>query len=156
MASGSRRPRAAGVPATPELCVGAVVVEAGRLLLVKRGRPPGVNRWSVPGGRVKGGETLAEALRREVREETGIDVEPGQLVGWVERFVDGRHFVILDFWAALPAPGPVPAERTPSGLPHPVAGDDASDARWVELAEVAGLALVDGLAAFLGRHGVIP
>ncbi len=131
-------------PPRPELCVGAVVVVDGRILLIRRGRPPGRDRWSLPGGRVELGETLAVALRREVLEETGVEVLAGELAGWVERIAAGYHFVIFDFWAA-PAAG---------GAPAPLAGDDAAQARWVPLAELGSLALVDGLAEFLDAHGV--
>jgi 8-oxo-dGTP diphosphatase len=127
----------------PELCVGAVAVHDGRLLLVRRGRPPGAGRWSVPGGRVERGELLAEAVTRELREETGLDGVCGALVGWVERFSGDRHFVILDFEVT------VLDDRTP------VAGDDAAEARWVPLADVADHDLVEGLAEFLHDHGVI-
>jgi 8-oxo-dGTP diphosphatase len=126
--------------------VGGVVVSAGHLLLVRRGRPPGEGAWSVPGGRVEPAETLVAAVRREVLEETGITVDPGELVGWAERIGEEHHFVILDF-AAVPRDG---------GLPAPMAGDDAADARWVPLTDVRTLALVDGLAEFLDMHGVLP
>jgi 8-oxo-dGTP diphosphatase len=128
-----------------EVCVGAVVVSAGHLLLVRRGRPPGAGAWSVPGGRVETGETLSAAVRREVLEETGVDVEPGPLVGWAERINADYHFVILDF-AATPRLGE---------LPSLTAGDDASDARWVPLPDVRSLPLVEGLAQFLELHGVL-
>ena len=62
-------------------CVGAVVVHDGQLLLVRRGQEPGKGLWSVPGGRVEAGESLAEACVREVREETGLDVVAGEVVG---------------------------------------------------------------------------
>lgn len=127
----------------PEVCVGAVVVDAEELLLVRRGRGPAAGFWSVPGGRVERGETLAEAVVREVLEETGLEVVCGDLLGWVERIGDEHHFVILDFAALL--------------LDHrdPVPGDDAVDAAWVPLPEVSSLDLVDGLAGFLHEHGVI-
>jgi 8-oxo-dGTP diphosphatase len=85
----------------PELAVGAVVVHAGCLLLVRRGSPPAAGLWSVPGGRVEPGETLTEAVAREVREETSLDVEAGELLGWVERRTGGHHYLIVDFWAVL-------------------------------------------------------
>jgi 8-oxo-dGTP diphosphatase len=123
-----------------ELCVGAVVVADGRLLLVRRGRPPGLGQWSVPGGRVEAGERLADAVVRETAEETGIEVACGELLGWVERIDEQRHFVILDFACEVVRGG------------DPVAGDDASEARWVPLGEVPGLSLVTGLLAFLEPH----
>jgi 8-oxo-dGTP diphosphatase len=127
----------------PELCVGAVVVEAGNLLLIRRARGFGIGRWSVPGGRVEAGETVGEAVVRELSEETGLDGLCGALLGWVERIHDDHHFVILDF--VVDVLDPV----------EPVAGDDASEARWVPLEEVAELDLVDGLAEFLHEHGVL-
>ena len=123
-----------------ELCVGAVVVADGRLLLVRRGRPPGLGEWSVPGGRVEAGELLADAVVRETAEETGIDVVCGALLGWVEQVDEERHFVILDFACEVVRGG------------DPVAGDDAAEARWVPLDEVPGLPLVAGLLAFLEPH----
>ncbi len=102
-----------------------------------------MGRWSVPGGRVEAGETLAEAVTRELREETAIEGVCGPLLGWAERFDGGDHFVILDF------------EVTLVGDDQLAAGDDAAEARWVDLHEVTDLALVDGLAEFLHDHGII-
>lgn len=129
--------------ARPEVCVGAVVVDDGRLLLVRRGRGPAQGSWSVPGGRVEPGETLAEAVVRELREETALEGVCGELLGWVERIDDEHHFVILDFRVDVLDPG------------EPVVGDDAAEARWVPLHDVAEMALVDGLAEFLHEHGVL-
>ena len=129
----------------PEVCVGAVVVDDDRLLMIRRGRGPAAGEWSLPGGRVEGGELLAEAVVRELREETGLEVVCGDLLGWVESMGDDHHFVILDFVATLL--GPDNAE--------PVAGDDAAEAAWVPLHEVADHRLVEGLAEFLHEHGVI-
>jgi 8-oxo-dGTP diphosphatase len=127
----------------PQVCVGAIVVVEERLLLVRRGRQPGAGEWSVPGGRVEPGETLAEAVVREVGEETGLEGVCGGLVGWVERIGADHHFVILDFWVTLLD------DR------EPVAGDDAAEVEWVPLSEVAERRLVDGLAEFLHHHDVI-
>lgn len=129
--------------ARPEVCVGAVAVDDGRLLLIRRGRGPAAGEWSVPGGRVEAGETVGEAVVREVAEETGLEALCGPLLGWVERFDDDRHFVILDF--VVDVLDPV----------EPVAGDDAAEAAWVPLHEVAEMALVEGLAEFLHEHGII-
>jgi len=127
----------------PELCVGAVCVLDGNLLLVRRGHGPAAGAWSVPGGRLEAGELLAEAVVREVREETGLECVCGDLLGWVERISDEHHFVILDF------------EVTPLTADTPRAGDDAVEARWVPLEEVLDLRLVDGLAEFLHDHGIL-
>ncbi len=125
------------------MCVGAIAVDEERLLLVRRGHGPAAGEWSVPGGRVEGGETLAEAVVREVAEETGLEAVCDELVGWVERLDDEHHFVILDFRATVLDPA------------EPVAGDDAAEAMWVPLGEVAELRLVEGLAEFLHQHGIL-
>ena len=126
----------------PEVCVGAIAVDDERLLLVRRGRGPAAGWWSVPGGRVALGETLAEAVVRELAEETGLEGVCGELVDWVERVGDDHHFVIFDFLVQV-LPG------------TPTAGDDAAEAAWVPLREVADLALVDGLAELLHAHGIL-
>jgi 8-oxo-dGTP diphosphatase len=127
----------------PVLGAAGIVVDNGALLLVQRGRPPGLGRWAVPGGRIEFGERARAAVAREVFEETGVVVEVGEFAGWVERIGGvGTHFVILDFFAT-----PVPSGQTP------VAGDDASAARWVPLAEVTELDLVEGLHEFLVQVG---
>jgi 8-oxo-dGTP diphosphatase len=131
------------VSARPEVAVGAVVVEDGRLLMIRRGRPPGLGRWSVPGGRVEFGETLAEAVVREVLEETGLEVLCGPLLGWKESIEPGHHLLIFDFVADA------------IDLVDPVAGDDAVEVAWVPLDDVAERDLVEGLAEFLHEHGIL-
>ncbi len=126
----------------PQLCVGAIARRRDELLLVRRGAEPGLGQWSVPGGRVEEGESLAEAVVRELREETGLDGVCGPLVGWVERITPEHHFVILDF--------EVTVEHG-----EPLAADDADDARWVPLSSFGELDLVEGLAGFLTEHGVL-
>jgi ADP-ribose pyrophosphatase YjhB (NUDIX family) len=133
-----------GSPGTAQVAVGGVAVHDGALLLVRRGHDPEAGRWSIPGGKVRGGETLAAAVEREVLEETGLPVRCGDFVGWAERIGDGYHFVILDFTV-----------HVAEGASPPVAAGDALEASWVPLGDVAGMALVEGLAGFLADHGVV-
>jgi 8-oxo-dGTP diphosphatase len=131
----------------PEVAVGAVVQRDGELLLVRRGHSPSAGSWSLPGGRVRFGETLLDATVRESREETGIDVAVDHFLGWVERIgsdPDPYHFVILDF-ACVPLDPQQPL----------AAADDATEARWVALDTLEGLSLVPGLLAFLQDSGVL-
>jgi len=129
-------------------CVGAVIRdEAGRMLLIKRGHEPGKGLWSVPGGRVEPGETDEEAVVREVREETGLDVECGTLLGAVERpGLAGTTLQIRDYHAVV----------TGGEL---AAGDDAADVRWVTPKEAAGLdgdgKLTAGLLTALRSWGAL-
>ena len=127
----------------PEICVGAIAIDSESLLMIRRGHGPGAGEWSIPGGRVRPGELLAEAVVRELAEETGIEGVCDTFVGWVERMAEDYHYVILDFRVTVLDPI------------APVAGDDAAEARWVPLHEVAELRLVDGLAEFLHDNGVI-
>jgi ADP-ribose pyrophosphatase YjhB (NUDIX family) len=110
----------------PTLAVGAIVIRDDSLLMVRRGHEPNEGLWTVPGGRVEAGEYVSDALRREVREETGIDIEVGDLLGILEVAGD-EHFVILDFLAQ------------PLNDATPTASDDAAEARWVPLRDVAKL-----------------
>ena len=127
----------------PEVCVGAVAVDAGRLLLVRRARPPFAGSWSIPSGRVEGGETLGEAVLRELAEETGLEGLCGELVDWVESIGDDHHHVIFDFFVEVLEPELVRA------------GDDAAEVAWVRLEDVVELPLAEGLAEFLHEHGVV-
>jgi 8-oxo-dGTP diphosphatase len=102
------------------------VVDSGQIILIRRGRPPGLGTWTLPGGRVSGGELLSVAARREVLEETGLDVEIVSLVEVVELIGEDHHFVVHDYLARLR--GPISDLR---------AGDDASDARVVAVADLA-------------------
>ena len=126
-------------------CVGAVIKDgAGRLLLIKRGHEPGKGLWSIPGGRIEAGETDAAALVREVREETGLLVTPGRLIGSVRRPAGGgdRVFDIGDYAASVDGGTLVP-------------GDDADDAVWAGPAELGALPLTAGLLDALRSWGAV-
>ncbi len=113
-------------PEHPLVGVGAVIVQDGRVLLVRRGKEPRKGVWSIPGGLVELGEDVKGALRREVLEETGLRVEPVELfeiVDAIESDEEGRirfHYVIVDFLAECASDEPVP-------------GSDVSDSRWFSL-----------------------
>ncbi|MGH9600595.1 MAG: NUDIX hydrolase [Terracidiphilus sp.] len=114
-------------PSSPLLAVGAVVVDAGRVLVVRRGHEPLKGEWSLPGGALEVGESLADGLAREVREETGLLVEPIELVDLIDRIhrEEGRvrfHYVIADYLCRV-----VGGELR--------AASDADEVRWVERAE---------------------
>jgi 8-oxo-dGTP diphosphatase len=136
-----------------ELAVGAVVVALGRILMVKRGHEPEKGRWSIPGGHVEPGETLSEAVERELLEETGLRGRCGELCGVAERMGPGWHFVILDYFVSVELE--VDAEGQPR-LPCPVAASDAASVKWLGLGDLGELELVSGLKEFLIAHGVVP
>jgi mutator protein MutT len=126
-----------------ELCVGAIVIDEGALLLVRRGRGAGTGLWSIPGGRVELGETMEQAVRRELLEETGLSALSAMHVGHVERLGEGWHFVIHDFVVTV-------ASR--SGA---TAGDDAAELCWVALEHLSEMPdLVPGIVEFLEEHGL--
>lgn len=120
-------------PAAPLVGMAAAVFdEAGRVLLVQRGRPPAAGTWGLPGGLLRLGERLVDGVRREVREECSVEIQVGDVVGVFEPMVrdeEGRikyHYVVVDYWA-----------RWLAGVPQ--AGDDAAAAAWVALDQLAGL-----------------
>jgi 8-oxo-dGTP diphosphatase len=126
-------------PDSPLVGVGAIIIQDGRVLLVKRGRPPLAGEWSIPGGALELGETLRAAAVREAHEETCLTVEPAEVLGVFDRVLRddaGRtlyHFVLIDF------------------LCRPVAGqaqasDDADEVRWFTQAEAGELGLAEDTA----------
>ncbi len=122
--------------------MGAVIVRAGELLLVRRGKEPGRGLWSLPGGRVEKGELLVDAVRREVKEETGLEIEVDGLAGVFE--VPGPcHYVVLDYVSR------------PLGDPTPHPSGDADEACWVPFVEVSELQCTPRLIETLSDWGVL-
>jgi 8-oxo-dGTP diphosphatase len=121
-------------PENPLIGVGAVIVEADRVLLIRRGTAPLLGEWSLPGGVLECGETLREAVVREAQEETGLIVEPGEMLGVYERVIrdDEKrvryHYVLIDFLC-----------RASGG--DLKAGSDAADVRWFTRNELPALNL---------------
>ena len=130
-------------PDGPTLGVGAIVVRDGALLMVRRAREPAKGLWSVPGGKVERGEHLGAALRREVKEETGLDVTIGDLIGFFEVISPDYHFVIMDFFGGLDGPD------------EPRAGDDVDRVRWVPLDDVVTLECTPRFVETLTAWGVL-
>ena len=131
-------------PPAPVLAVSAAIVRDGKVLIVRRARPPAHGLYTLPGGGVEVGETLVEAVAREVREETALVVEPVALAGYREAIVrdgDGRierHFVILPF-----------AARWIAG--EPVLSEELSEAIWLDPATIAGLDTTAGLTEIVAN-----
>ncbi len=126
-------------PDRPILGVGAVIVEADQVVLIRRGHEPLLGQWSIPGGIVEAGETLREAAIREAREETGLEVEAGELLEVFESIVPGGesaagksqyHYVVIDFLC-----------HKKSGELR--AGGDALEARWVSREQLAAFKVSD-------------
>lgn len=136
-------------PDAPRVGVGTVVLHEGRVLLVRRGRAPALGLWSVPGGLVELGETTVDAARREVEEETGLDVRIAGLVGVLDRVTrdaDGRvryHWVLVDYLAY------------PQSNDTITAGSDAAEVRWVTIDEVERLPITEGLADMIKRAAAL-
>ena len=126
-------------PDRPFLAVSAAIVRDGKILVVRRARQPALDLFTMPGGVVEAGETLTEAVKREVREETALEIEPEALAGHREAILRDksgraeRHFVILCF-----------AARWRSGEPR--LNEELAEARWVGVDEIKALRTTEGLA----------
>lgn len=131
-------------PASPVVGVGALILHGTRVLLVRRGREPLKGLWSLPGGVLELGETLAEGLQREVREELNLEVRVLEVVEVFERITrdaQGRvayHYVLVDYLC----------EAVGGSLQ---AGDDAESAAWVDRADLAGLPITEGTPAVIEK-----
>jgi ADP-ribose pyrophosphatase YjhB (NUDIX family) len=134
-------------PTRPFLAVSAAIFRDGRVLIVRRARPPANGLYTLPGGGVELGETLEQAVIREVREETALDIEPVELVGFRQAIAHDaagrveRHFVILPF-AARWLGGDVSLN------------EELGEARWLAPAELAGLKTTEGLAEVVAAAGL--
>ena len=129
--------------ADPILGASAVIVADGAILLVQRGHEPQLGRWSVPGGRVEPGETLAGAAAREAYEETGLEVRIGAEL-WDLTIGDGDVTYEVHDFAATVTGGSLRA------------GDDAADVRWIPLDELDQWPLTEDLLGYLTRGGILP
>ncbi len=129
-------------PQAPTAAASAVVVRDRQVLLVRRAHEPGKGEWSIPGGLIEFGETILDAVRREVSEECGIEIDVQRVLGAFDRIVrdaDGRvrfHYVLIDVLAS-----PVGGE--------PRAGSDAEDCRWVTRQEMENLHITSQLRVLL-------
>lgn len=117
----------------PIPAVGVVCLRGSEVLLIRRGTPPRLGEWSIPGGRIGWGEAARAAAERELMEETGISAEIGPLIDVVDAVFDGphdgrRHYVLIDF-----------AARWRAGEPRP--GDDAADARFFPIRDIDALGM---------------
>ncbi len=123
-------------PEFPLVGVGAIIIEADRVLLVKRAHPPIQGEWSIPGGVLEVGEFVREAAIREAREETGLIVDPGALLGVYDRILRDPeqrvqyHYVLIDFLC----------QRTGGEL---LAASDAAEVRWFIREELRALKLAE-------------
>ncbi|MFY9909799.1 MAG: NUDIX hydrolase [Candidatus Sulfotelmatobacter sp.] len=123
-------------PEVPLIGVGAIIIEGDRVVLVKRAHPPLQAEWSIPGGALEIGELVREAAAREAREETGLIVEPGELLGVYDRVLRDAaqrvqyHYVLIDFLC----------RRIAGDL---VAASDATEVRWFKQEELPALKLAE-------------
>ncbi len=131
-------------PEFPLVGVGAIIIEGDRVLLVKRAHPPIQGQWSIPGGVLEVGEMVREAAVREASEETGLMVEPGELLGVYDRILRDPeqrvqyHYVLIDFLCR-----PVGGEL--------LAASDAAEVRWCRRQELPALSLAEDTLEVIGK-----
>jgi 8-oxo-dGTP diphosphatase len=114
----------------PIPAVGALIIRDHQILLIQRAHPPLEGEWSLPGGRIESGETIIAALKREVREETGLEIEPRELVCVLDRISADYHYVLIDYLCDI----------TGGELR---AGSDALAVRWASRADLGNLGVAD-------------
>jgi 8-oxo-dGTP diphosphatase len=131
-------------PEVPLIGVGAVIIEGPRVVLVKRAHPPLQDRWSIPGGLLEVGEMVREAAVREAREETGLIVEPVELLGVYDRVLRNPeqrvqyHYVLIDFLC----------RKVAGDL---VAASDAAEVRWFTREELPAMKLAEDTMDVIGK-----
>ncbi len=131
-------------PTRPLIGVGALIFQRGRILMAQRGKEPMKGSWSLPGGLVEVGESLGDAVRREVREETGLEVRPSGILEVFERIMRDAagapeyHYVLIDYIC-----------RVTGGSLR--AGDDVSDVEWFRRRDLAGLSITGGTLAVIEK-----
>lgn len=136
-------------PETPLVGVGAVICGDGKILLIRRANEPGRGLWSIPGGLVEVGERIVDAVKREVKEETGIDVEVGRLIDVIENIVvdeDGRvkfHYILIDFEAK-------PISEKLEVRPSP----EVLEARWFTPEEIKNLPITRTARILFRKMGI--
>ncbi|MEM7033012.1 MAG: NUDIX hydrolase [Chloroflexota bacterium] len=134
-------------PQYPRVAVGALVMFEDKVLLVKRGKPPASGVWALPGGRVEWGESLIQAVQREVIEETGINIEVGKIIYTFDSITRNDqggiafHYIIIDFLAHPVEP-----------VSEPVADDDADDAAWLTLDQINALPMSQTSLALIKKY----
>ncbi|HMA56899.1 MAG TPA: NUDIX hydrolase [Pseudolabrys sp.] len=135
-------------PQRPYLAVSAAIFRGGKVLIVRRARKPALNLYTLPGGAVEVGESLTDAVIREAREETSLEIEPVSLAGHREAIMRDkenrieRHFVILCF-----------ASRWLKG--EPILNSELDDARWIDPAELSAYRTTEGLAEIVAAAAAL-
>ncbi len=123
----------------PLVAVGGVILSDNKVLLVQRSKPPNKGSWAIPGGKVEYGETLREALKREMKEELNVEIEPKDLIGVIEIIKEGFHYVILDFLCEIK-------------LGKIMAGSDALDAKFFTLEEMSKIPISPTTIEMMRRY----
>ncbi|AWR97014.1 NUDIX domain-containing protein [Acidianus sulfidivorans JP7] len=131
----------------PLVAVGGVIIDDNKVLLIKRSKPPNQGDWAIPGGKVEYGESIFDAVKREMKEETNLDVIPVELLAVVQIIKEGFHYIILDFVC-----------KVNSG--ELKASSDALDARFFSMEEIRKLQVspttLDMLEKYFSKKEKLP
>ena len=121
----------------PELCAGSIVYSEEKILLIRRGAEPEKGLWSLPGGRVQKGESIRHAALRELKEESNLEGQFEEMMGWVDLLIGEHRYVIVNLRCSV------------SNASNLKAGDDAAEAKFFKLEELRGLEMNDRTRNFL-------